>query len=59
MKIHNSRELHKVAINDSSDINFDKFNSLYRKYTSEPYSFLFIDTILPDNQVRFRKNLLK
>ena len=39
MKIHNSRELHKVAINDSSDINFDKFNSLYRKYTSEPFHF--------------------
>ena len=31
----------------------------YRKYTSEPYSFLTIDTTLPvNNSLRFRKDLL-
>ena len=33
---------------------------IYRKCTSEPYSFLTIDTTLPaDNSLRFRENLLK
>ena len=32
---------------------------IYRKCTSEPYSFLTIDTTLHvDNPLRFRKNLL-
>ena len=32
--------------------------NIYRKRTSEPYSSLNIDTILPaDNSLRFRKNL--
>ena len=33
--------------------------NIYRKCTSEPYSFLTIDTTLPaDDPLRFRKNLL-
>ena len=33
---------------------------IYRKCTSEPYSFLTIDTTLPaDNPLRFRENLSK
>ena len=32
---------------------------IYRKCTSEPYSFLTIDTTLPvSDPLRFRKNLL-
>ena len=32
---------------------------IYSKCTSEPYSFLTIDTTLPaDNPLRFRKNIL-
>ena len=38
---------------------FTDFMKIYRKCTSEPYSFLTIDTTLPaDNPLRFRKNLL-
>ena len=34
--------------------------NLYKKATTEPYSFLVIDTTRPsDNSSRFRKNLLE
>ena len=33
--------------------------NIYKKYTSEPYSFLAIDTTLPAiNPLRFRKKIL-
>ena len=59
MKIHNKRELKNIAINHSVDIDYKEFMNIYKKCTSEPYSFLTIDTTLPaNNSVRFRKNLL-
>ena len=58
MKIPNKRELHQIAINHSSDIDFKDFSSIYKKCTAEPYSFLVNDTTLPSNNpLRFRKNL--
>ena len=58
MKIHNKRELQQIAINPSAHIDYKDFMKIYRKCTSEPYSFLTIDTTLPaNNSVRFRKNL--
>ena len=47
MKIPNKRELQQLALNQSSDINFQDFmhESLY-KNTAKPCSFLVIDTIL-------------
>ena len=60
MKIPNKRELQKVALNHSSDIDFKDFMKIYKKCTLEPYSFLVNGTTLPsDNPLRFRKNLLK
>ena len=57
-KISNKRELQQIAINHSSDINTKDFANIYRKCTSEPYSFLVDDTTLaPNNPLRFRKNL--
>ena len=57
-KIPNKRELQQIAINHSSDINTKDFANIYRKCTSEPYSFLVDDTTLaPNNPLRFRKNL--
>ena len=51
MKIRN--EIHSV------DIDYKDFMKIYRKCTSEPYSFLTIDTTLPsNNSLRFRKNIL-
>ena len=48
-----------IAINDSADIDYKGFMKIHRKYTSEPYSFLTIDTTLPaSDPLRFRKNLL-
>ena len=59
MKIPIKRELQQIALNHSSDIDFKDFTKLYKEYTKEPYSFLVNDTtLLLDNPVRFRKNLL-
>ena len=56
MKIPNKRELMKIAINHSSDINTGDFIEIYRKYTDKPYSFLVIDaTLSSNNLLRFRK----
>ena len=60
MKIPNKREFQQIAFNHSSDINFQDFMNLYKKFTAEPYSFLVIDTTLSSNNfVCFRKNLLE
>ena len=59
MKIPNKRELQQIALNHSSDIDFEDLMKIYKKYTSKPYSFLINDTTFPsDNSLRFRKNLL-
>ena len=59
MKIQDKRELQKIAINHSSDINTKDFIEIYRKCTGKTYSFLVIDPTLPSNNpLRFRKNLI-
>ena len=40
MEIPNKRELQQIALNHSSDINSKDFIRIYKKCTSEPYSFL-------------------
>ena len=58
MKIPNKRE--QIAFNHSSDIDFQNFMNLYKKYTAKPYSIFLIDTSLAlDNTSRFRKYLLE
>ena len=60
MKIPNKRELQQIALNHSSDIDFKDFITIYKKCTTEPYSFLVNDTALPsDDPLKFRKNFLK
>ena len=60
MKIPNKRELQQIVLNHSSDIDFKDFMNIYKKCTTEPYSFLVNDTTLPsDDPLRFRKNLLE
>ena len=57
MKIHNKRELQNIATNHSADIDYKDFMNIYRKCTSDPYSFLTIDSALPaNNSSWFRKN---
>ena len=57
-KIPNKRELQQITTNHSSDINTNDFANIYRKCTSEQYSFLVDDTrLVPNNPLRFRKNL--
>ena len=58
MKINNRRELQNIAINHSSDIDYNNFKKIYKEYTKEPYNFLMKDTTLPaSNPLRFRKKL--
>ena len=58
MKINNKRELQNIAINHSTDIDYQDFIKIYRECTKEPYNFLTIDTTLPaSDPLRFRKNL--
>ena len=54
------RELQQIAINYSSDVSTEDFVNIYRKCTTEPYSFFVNSTTLAsDNPLRFRKNLLR
>ena len=60
LKIQNKRELQQFAFNHSSDIDFEAFMNLYKKFIEKIYSFLVIDTtVASDNSSRFRKNLLE
>ena len=60
VKITNKRELQQIALNHSSNIEFKYFKNIYKMYNAEPYSFLVNDTtLLSDNFLRFRKNLLE
>ena len=59
MKIPNKRELQQIALNHSSDIDFEDFMNLFKMGTVKPYSFLVINiTLSSDNPSIFRKNLL-
>ena len=56
MKIHNKREVKNIDINHSADIEYKDFIKIYRKYTSESYFFLTVDTTLhAKNSLRFKK----
>ena len=58
MKINNRKELQNIAINHSTDIDYNDFIKIYRECVKESYNFLTIDTTLPStNPLRFRKNL--
>ena len=59
MKVKKKQELQQIAFNHSSDIDFNGFMNLYKKFTAKLYSFLVIDATLAfHNPLRFRKNLL-
>ena len=46
IKTPNKRKLQPMAFNHSSNIEFQDFNNLYKKFTTKPYLFLVIDTSL-------------
>ena len=59
MKICNKRKLQNIATNHLADIDYKYFMKIYKKCSSEPYSFLTIDTTLPANDLlKFGKYLL-
>ena len=59
MKIPNKRELQKIALNHSSDIDFKDFIKIYKKCTVESYSFLVNDTTLPLDKYLLDKYIIK
>ena len=46
MKIPNKRELQQIALNNSSGIVFKDLVRIYKKCSTEPYSFLIVDTTI-------------
>ena len=46
MKIPNKRELQQTAVNQSSGIVFKDLVRIYKKCSTEPYSFLIADTTI-------------
>ena len=55
MKINNKRELQNIAINHSTDIDYQDFIEIYRECTKEPFNFLTKGTTLPaSDPLRFR-----
>ena len=62
LKIPNrkKRKVQQIVLNHSSDIDFKDVIKIYKKYTAEPCPFLVNDTtLLSENPLRFRKNLLE
>ena len=60
MEIQSKKELQNIAQENSGDIDFKDFLKTYKDYTSEPYSYIIIDTaVLSNNPMRFRKTFLK
>ena len=59
MKIKIKRELQNIAINHSTDIDYNDFVKIYRECSKKPFNFLTVDdTTLPESDSsRFRKNL--
>ena len=58
MKISNRKELQNIAINHSSDIDYEDFVKIYWECTREPYSFFTFDATLPEiHPLRFRTKL--
>ena len=55
MEIPNKRELQKIALNHTSDIDFKDFMKIYERHIAKPYYFLVNGT--SDNLLRFRKKL--
>ena len=57
MKIQSKKELQNIAQENLEDIDIKDFLKTYKDYTSEPYSYMIIDTTVPSgNPMRFRKN---
>ena len=59
MKIPNKRELQQIALNISPDIDFKDFMNIYKKSTTEPYSFLANDTTKNDQVKLINMNILQ
>ena len=60
IKFPNKRKLQQIALNLSSNIDFKSFIKIYKKFTAEPFSFLFNDTNFPsDNPLGLLKKYFK
>ena len=55
IKIPNKRELQQIALNHSSDIDLKYFIKIYKRCTTEPFSFLVNNTTLPSDSEKIFK----
>ena len=55
MKIHNKKELKRIAEEKSGHVDYKDFLEMYNYCIREPYSFMLIDT-RPTASVTFKKN---
>ena len=55
MKIGNKKELKSIAEENSGHLDFKDFLKIYNYCTTEPYSFMMVDT-RPTAHVTFKKN---
>ena len=58
MKINNKKELKRIAEEKSGHLDYKDFLKMYNYCTSEPYSFMTIDT-RPTATILFKKNFDK
>ena len=49
MKINNKKELRNIVDTHSTNIDYQDFMKIYRECIKQPYTFLTIDTTLPDS----------
>ena len=59
IKIQSKIDLQQISFNHSSDIDFQDFMNLFKKFTTKPFYFLLIDTTLASDNSRFRKNFIE
>ena len=58
-KIYDKRELQQIPTNHSADIDYKEFMKTCGNCTSEPYSFLTVDTKLPANDSSIFRFIIK
>ena len=59
MKIAKNWELHHIAYNYPSDVDFENFMNIYKKDTAKPHSSFLNTTLAWEGLLRFKNNLLE
>ena len=55
MKISNKRKFQQITLNHLSDIDFNYFMKIYKKYTAKPFCFFNDTRKTKQNQLKIKK----